>query len=49
MSARFQNTTTVPRYVLTYQALISASVMKALNCVKTKNDAMVKCSSVHPS
>ena len=41
MSAGFQNTITVPRYVLTYQAHISVSVVKALNYVETKRLAVV--------
>ena len=47
MSARFKNTITVPRYVLTYQALISVSVIKAINYVEIKNLAEVKCPSNH--
>jgi len=41
MSARFQNTITVPRYVPTYQAPISVSVVKASDYIETKNDAAV--------
>jgi len=41
MSARFQNTITVLRYVPTYLALISVSVMKVFNYTETENHAKV--------